>query len=80
MTYKGKDPKKQWEFGLSAERIKDAMNKWTVEELADGYYRFNNIDDTDLKLILDAFDIEIKRKLYRRGELKSLKTGIKITT
>ena len=55
-------------------------NKWTVEELADGYYRFNNIDDTDLKLILDAFDIEIKRKLYRRGELKSLKTGIKITT
>ena len=80
VTYKGKDPKKQWEFGLSAERIKDAMNKWTVEELADGYYRFNNIDDTDLKLILDAFDIEIKRKLYRRGELKSLKTGIKITT
>lgn len=68
-----------WEMGLSADRIQSALNKWTIDKLPGDYYRFNNIDDKDLKLILDAFDIKIPLKLYRRAELKSIKTGIKIS-
>jgi len=41
-------------------------------------YRFMDVDDPDLKLILDSFDISIPAKLYQRAELKSIKTGIKI--
>ena len=37
-----------------------------------------NVDDPDLALILKAFNIEIPAKLYRRGELKAIKTGTKI--
>lgn len=72
------EKKNKWEMGLSASRIQVALNKWTVTELTNGYYRFNDTDDTDLKLILDSFGIEIQTKLYRKMELHNLKTSIKI--
>lgn len=69
---------KNWEMGLSGSRIQAALNKWTVSELTNGYYRFNDIDNKDLKLILDAFDIKIDNKLYMKMELLNIKTGIKV--
>ena len=69
-----------WSYGLSAERVQSALNKWSVDILPGDYFRFNNLDDPDLKLILDAFNINIPLKLFRRAELKSIKTGIQITT
>ena len=67
-----------WNVGMSAERIQQALNKWKVDKLPDDLYRFMNVDDPDLALILKAFNIEIPAKLYRRGELKAIKTGTKI--
>jgi hypothetical protein len=37
-----------------------------------------HIDDPDLRLILDAFSIEIPYKMFQRGELKGIKTGTRI--
>lgn len=74
----GKKDSLSWEMGLSGERIQRALNKWTVDHLPNEYFRFNNIDDKDLKLILDSFNIDIPYKLYRKMELKQLKTNIKI--
>ena len=76
----GESPREDvyWNVGMSAERIQKALNKWKVDALPDDLYRFMDIDDPDLSLILKAFDIKIPAKLYRRAELKSLKTGIKI--
>lgn len=70
----------EWEMGLSGDRIQKALNKWTVETLTNQYYRFNNLDDQDLKLILDAFNIKIPTKLFTKMDLKQIKTSIKITT
>jgi transposase len=72
------DKEVSWTAGLSAERIQAALNKWMVDKMPNDYYRFLNIDDPDLKLILDAFDISIPYKMYQRGELKSIKSGTKI--
>ena len=66
-----------WTMGLSGERIQRALNKWQVDLLPGDYYRFMNTDETDLKLILDAFNIKIPPKFYRRAELKHFKTNIK---
>ena len=77
----GKAPKAKdlnWTAGLSAERIQRALNKWQVEEMPGDYFRFLGTNDCDLKLILDAFDINIPYKMFNRAELKSLKTGIQI--
>ena len=70
--------KLSWQMGLTGERIQRALHKWTIDKLPGDYYRFNNLDDSDLKLILDAFKIKIPVKLYRKLELKNLKTSIKI--
>ena len=67
-----------WTAGLSADRIQAALNKWMVDKMPNDYYRFLNIDDPDLKLILNAFNISIPYKMYQRGELKSIKTRTKI--
>ena len=69
---------KNWNMGLSGARIQNALNKWTISELTNGYYRFNDIDDKDLNLILESFNINIPNKLFRMMELKNLKTSIKI--
>lgn len=80
VEYKEKKSDKNWELGLSAERIQHTLNKWTVDQMSNDYYRFNNLDDPDLKLIPDSFDINIPVKLFKKKELKTLKQTIKITT
>lgn len=72
------DEEAYWSTGLNGSRIQAALNKWKVDLLPGDLYRFMDVDDPDLKLILDAFSIKIPPKLYRRAELKSIKTGIKI--
>ena len=67
-----------WSTGLNSERIQKALNKWKVDILPGDLYRFMDVDDPDLRLILDAFGIVIPAKLYRRAELKRIKTDTKI--
>jgi transposase len=67
-----------WNVGMSGERIQTALNKWKIDTLPSDLYRFMDIDDPDLALILKAFNVEIPPKLYRRAELKSIKNGIKV--
>ena len=69
-----------WTMGLSGERLQDALNKWQVDKMPSDYYRFMNIENPDLKLILDTFDINIPTKLFKLSELKQIKSGIKIFT
>lgn len=67
-----------WSSGLSGKRIQDALKKWKVDKLPNDLYKFMDCDDPDLKRILDAFEINISPKLYRRAELKSIKKDIKV--
>ena len=66
-----------WTMGLSGERIQRALNKWQVDLLPGDLYRFMNTNDPDLKIILDAFEVNIPSKFYRRAELRLLKTNLK---
>ena len=72
------DPDAYWSGGMSAARIQTALNKWKVDTLPSDLYRFMDVDDSDLKRILDAFGIRIPAKLYRRAELKHIKTEIEV--
>ena len=54
------------------------LNRWKVDTLPGDLYRFVDVDHPDVKLILEAFGIDLPAKLYRRSELKSIKTGIKV--
>lgn len=59
--------------GMSADRIQTALCRWQVEKLDDVYYRFCNLRDPDLKLILDSFGLHIPLKCFQIGEIKHLK-------
>jgi len=72
------DKKVSWTAGLAVERIQTALNKWQIEKMPGDLYRFLNINDPDLKLILDAFNISIPYKMFQRGELRSIKTSAQI--
>ena len=63
----------------SAERIQDALNKWKIEKLDEVYYRFCDIDDPDLDLILKSFNIIIPRKCFKISEVKQLKSKIEMS-
>ena len=63
---------------MSGDRIQKALNKWKVDALPDDLYRFMDIDDPDLALILKAFSIDIPLKLYRKAELRTIKTGTEV--
>lgn len=67
-----------WTTGINGNRIQDALNKWQVDLMPNELYRFMNVDDKDLKIILNAFEINIPKKLFTLGELKSIKTNIKV--
>lgn len=67
-----------WTTGLNGNRIQDALNKWQVDLMPNELYRFMNVEDEDLKIILNAFEINIPKKLFTIGELKNIKTNIKV--
>ncbi len=75
---KAGDQKAYWSYGMSADKVQNALNRWKVDKLPGDLYRFMDTDDPELKRILDAFGIEIPAKLYRRAELKGIKTGVEI--
>lgn len=70
--------KKLWEMGLPADRIQSALSNWMVENLPDDYFRFCNVRNDDLKLILKAHGIKIEEELIRRRNLRELKGKITV--
>ena len=76
LVEKGKE--QMWFSGLSGKRLQRALNLWKIDSLPQGYYRFNDIDDEDLKLVLDAFKIKLEPKLYTAGELRDIRVGIRL--
>lgn len=72
------DSNKYWQEGMTANRIIAALNKWTIDKMNDEYYRFNNVNDQDLSIILKSFGVNIPAKLFKPADLKKIKVGIKI--
>jgi transposase len=61
-----------WESGVTAERIKKALDSWRCDILPNGYYRLSKQDD-DLKMILDAFGVNTDLRMPTASELRELK-------
>ena len=72
------DPDAYWSSDLNAQRIQAALNKWKVDLLPGDLYRFMDANDPDLRLILMPLASAYPPKLYRRAELKHIKTLINV--
>lgn len=69
------DPR-EWTYGLSGQRIQKALQKWKVVPMKADSYWFADVDDPDLKAVLDAYDMDIPPKLYTDGELRKIKKQV----
>jgi transposase len=72
---KVKDSTKDWEAGMSANKVKKALEGFMADALPDGYYRFTKITD-DIKTIFDAFGIDPALPLPTESEIRQMKYQI----
>ena len=66
---------KDWETGLSADRIKKALEYFMADALPSGYYRLTKITD-DLAKIFEAFGINPTLRIPTESEIRQLKYQI----
>lgn len=64
--------KNGWESGVTGERIKEALAGYMADALPGGYYRLTK-PNKDMKLILDALEIDGEQRLPTVTELRKLK-------
>lgn len=67
-----------WSYGLPGSRLQKALLDWQVEEISDEYYRMVNVDSDDLKIILNAYNLDLPLKLFTRADLRSLKSSVSV--
>jgi len=74
LAFLGKDSMNEdgWEAGISADRIKKALTSFQADALPGGYYRLTKPTE-DLKMILDALNINGDLRIPTISELKQLK-------
>jgi len=70
-----KSSMKDWETGMSADRIKKALEGFKADALPGGYYRLSKITD-DIAEIFDAFGIDPALRLPTESDIQQLKYQI----
>lgn len=71
------EKKVYWSYGMTGKKLQSALRSWTIDQISDEYYRMNNIDDPDLKTICSALGLQIPRKIFTLGDIRSLKSSVK---
>jgi transposase len=73
----GKDPAatRNWVFGLTSKRVKEALRDFRADPLPQGYWRLSEPTD-DLKLLTEALGISAELRLPTLTELRKLKLSI----
>ena len=66
---------RNWTYGIPGARISKALADWQVIAQPNEYYQMMNSRTEDLSAILKAFGMELKPKLYSRGDIRELKAS-----
>lgn len=67
-----------WSYGLSGKRLTEALRSWKINELPGNYYQMLRSSSADLELVLKAMGITIPNKLFSRGDLRAMKSSVKV--
>ena len=69
---------KEWSYGIPGARISKALLNWKVDKLPGDLYRMENVQNEDIQTILKAFGIDVQPQLFTSGELRKLKSQVKV--
>ena len=67
----------KWSYGMSGARLSAALREWQVCELPQEYYMMQNTSGEDICRILSAFGIDNVDRIYTKGGLAAMKSGVK---
>ena len=65
-----------WTYGIPGARLVKALADWQVDEMPQGYLRMLNVKGDDISTVLRAYGIEIQPRLYTKGDIRELKSGV----
>ena len=68
----------KWSYGMSGERLSAALREWQVLRQPGEYYQMLNASGEDISRVLSALGIVTEKKIYTKGDIAALKSGIKI--
>ena len=60
-----------WEQGITADKLKETLNKFQADKIIDEYYKISEIKE-EIKLILKSSNIEFQWKNHTISEIKEL--------
>ena len=67
----------KWSYGMSGARLSAALRDWQACELPQECYMMQNASGEDICRILSAFGIDNADRIYTKGGLAALKSGVK---
>ena len=67
-----------WSYGMTGHRLAKALRSWTVDPVSDEYFRMSDVQTGDMKKILDAVHLSVPLQLFTRGQLRTLKSSVKL--
>ena len=65
-----------WTYGMPGERVARALADWQAVELPGDYYQMVNATGDDIRLLFRAFGIDVPAKIYTKGDIRALKSGV----
>ena len=71
------DEERHWSYGMSGARLSKALSGWQVLRHPGDIYQMLEPSDGDTGVVLSALGVELKPKMYTKGELVGLKSSVK---
>ena len=68
----------KWSYGMSGERLSAALREWQVLRQPGEYYQMLNASGEDISRVLSALGIVTEKKIYTKGSIAALRSGVKI--
>jgi hypothetical protein len=72
------DSELNWSYGITGEKLVQILSDWKVDALPYDYYRMTHSNIDDLKLLFNAFEMPFEMKLFSSGDLRKLKSSVKV--
>ena len=68
----------KWSYGMSGERLSKALREWQVLCQPGEYYQMLNASGEDIIRVLSALGVACGRRIYTKGGIAALKSGVKV--
>ena len=65
-----------WTYGIPGARIAETLREWQANELPGGHYQMLNASDGDIATLFRAFGVDVRARLYTKGDIRDLKSSV----